>query len=99
MPEEATTAVEEVVTEETPSEEVQPCIINLGTVDNNILIQDQNYEFYYQRVKDPNNNKTPFFEVFYRTDGQPWAIVNGLLTEKYSIAKTEDIITQITKTC
>ena len=72
-------------------------IINLSGVDAAVLVKDQNYEFYYQRIKDPDGNKTPYFTLCYRESSQPWATVNGVLSEGYSVAKTEDIIKEIQK--
>jgi hypothetical protein len=72
-------------------------IIKLTTVENSILVEEQNYEFQYTRVKDPEGQKTPYFTVCYREKGSIWSTVNGLLEEKFSIAKTVDIIEEIRK--
>lgn len=92
---EAVEAKEEVSMEVEKVTKEESSIINLAGVDSAILIKDQNYEFYYQRVYDPDKNKTPYFALSYRESNQPWATVNGLLSESYSIAKTEDIIKEI----
>jgi hypothetical protein len=85
----------EIKMEVEPVKPEESSIINLASVDSAILVKDQNYEFYYQRVYDPDKNKTPYFTLCYRESNQPWATVNGVLSDGYTIAKTEDIIKEI----
>lgn len=71
-------------------------LTKLRDIEDEILVQDMNYEFHYKRVINPDNNPTDLFNLFYREQSQEtWITCNGLLSEDFTVAKTEDVIQQI----
>lgn len=74
----------------------ESAIINLGTVEETVQVQDHEYLFNYTKVRDPDNNLTNLFRLAYKERSQQtWNICNGLLSKNFSVAKTQDIQAQI----
>lgn len=70
--------------------------IQLSTIENNYLVKDMNYDFYYRRIFDPEQQSKKFFNLFFKEQGQPaWNVCNGVLTDDFTVVKTEDVIRQI----
>jgi len=73
-----------------------PALVRLVDVSENVVVQDMNYIFHYARVKKPDTNPSSFFELHYKEEQQEiWATSNNLLSEKFTVAKTEQVINQI----
>ena len=80
------------------SDENSSALVNLKSVEKSIKIDDMGYEFCYQRIMDPDKSNTSLFTISHREKGQPvWVTCNGLLTDEYTIAKTEEVISEISK--
>lgn len=72
-------------------------LISLATVENQILVKDMNYLFHYERIKNPDNVLTKYFNLFYKEEKQNvWSVcATGLLSDEFTIVKTEDAINDI----
>lgn len=72
---------------------VQDYVSHLNGI-NNLEITEFNQQTYkFCKVKDPNGEYTDKFEVFTRPVGSAtWDILNGLLTERYSVARLEPFV-------
>jgi len=72
-------------------------LIQLRDVEKEVLVQDMNYQFQYVRVPDPDNLQTKYFNLFYKENNAPtWNVCpTGLLSDEYTIVKTEDAIKEI----
>ncbi len=67
----------------------QDWIIHLTGINNVSITEFNKYDYKFRRVPDPDKKLTDKFEVFTRPDGGEWKILNGLLTERYSVACLE----------
>jgi hypothetical protein len=69
----------------------------LAEVDDNLMVQDMNYAFYYDRVKNPDGENTNCFTLQYKEDQQEqWDICkSGLLTTTFSVVTTTEVISQV----
>lgn len=78
------------------NDSVNPMIIPLTNIDQELLVRDMNYEFKYQRLIKPDNTPSNLFTLMYRNvDAPNWFVKNGLLSNFYSVAKTELLIEKI----
>ena len=92
---EETIAVDETTT--TPAQEntSHPMVL-LKDIEENVLIQDMNYEFFYTRIMQPDGNPSDLFNLNYREQSmERWVTCNGCLTQNFTIVKTEEAIRQI----
>ena len=97
MTEQVQEQVEEV---EVVAEPQLPAIIPLASQEGDLIqFTDYDLEMTYKRVKDPEDQNTNFWEVFYRDIGKPnWFTVNGLLSKEFTIARTEALVGQLSTT-
>lgn len=73
-----------------------PALTPLANIEDNVLIQDMNYLFHYERVKKPDGNPSHLFALHYREEQQEqWASCKTLLTNVFTVARTEAVIAQI----
>jgi len=71
-------------------------LVPLADVENNVLVEDMNYRFHYERVKKPDGNPSNYFALHYREEHQEqWSSCKNLLTNVFTVAKTEAVIAQI----
>ena len=71
-------------------------LVPLANVENNVLVEDMNYRFHYERVKKPDGNPSNYFALHYREEQQEqWSSCKNLLTNVFTVAKTEAVIAQI----
>ena len=75
---------------------VNPAVIQLSSVERTINIQDMNYQFHYTRLKKPDAVDDKVFLLNYKENQQPsWSTSKNLLSDEFTVAKTEMIIQQI----
>jgi len=73
-----------------------PAIIPLRTIQDDVLVKDMNYEFYYRRIVKPDNTPSDLFNLHYREQTIPtWETCNGCLAGNFTVVKTEEAIRQI----
>jgi len=82
---------------ETTTTEVQnPALVRLVDVTQSTRVEDMNYIFNYTRVKNPDDVFTPYFALHYKEQQQEnWSSCRNLLSDKFTVAKTAAVITQI----
>jgi hypothetical protein len=77
-------------------EQINPALTKLSDVVETIAIPDMNYMFCYTRVKKPDDTQSDLFVLHYKENQQEnWATSRGLLSQKFTVAKTAEIIRQI----
>lgn len=80
----------------TQTEQQTEMLIKLSNVENDVEVQDMNYIFHYNRVSQPDTNLSDLFSLHYREQQWlTWETCRGLLSEKFTIARTEMVIQQI----
>lgn len=68
----------------------------LEDIQQKFEITDFDYNFEYQRIFDPKGNPTNHFIVFFKNNvDSEWSIKNGLLSNKFTVVKTEDVMKKI----
>jgi hypothetical protein len=73
-----------------------PALTRLIDVQNNIAVNDMNYIFHYTRVIKPDNVASNLFALHYKENQQTnWSSCKSLLTDQFTVAKTDLIIGQI----
>jgi len=82
--------------ENVTTQEPNLAIVRLADIEDEVLVQDMNYEFFYKRIVKPDENPSDLFNLHYREETmQQWATCNGCLTEGFTVVKTEEAIRQI----
>lgn len=73
-------------------------VTNLENVKESLFVEDFNFNYFYQRVFDPDNKPTKYFNLFYKDQqNSNWLTKNGLLTNEFTVVKSEDILHKIQK--
>lgn len=73
-----------------------PALVQLSTIENEVLVSDMNYLFHYRRVKRPDDIFSDYFALNYKEEQQEqWSTCRGLLSSVFTVAKTEQVIQQI----
>ena len=89
----AVVASTDIVTSVAPTD----WVVSLTGINNVTINEFDKQEFKFRRVKDPAENYTDKFEVFMKYAGtDTWNILNGMLTERYTVASLESFTTQLT---
>jgi len=79
-----------------PETTIDTGLTPLVDVEENVVIDDMNYKFHYERVKKPDGNPSNYFALHYREEQQEqWSSCKSLLTNMFTVAKTESVIAQI----
>lgn len=96
--------LEETSLEEEPDTEQQEqtpamstdWVVHLRSVNSYELNEFGRYDYNFVRIKDPNDIYTDKFAVFGKMNGsEDWNILNGLLSDRYGIAKTETFVNEL----
>jgi hypothetical protein len=73
-----------------------PALIRLIDVPLTTRVEDMNYIFNYTRIKNPDAIDTSYFALHYKEQQQEtWSSCRGLLSDKFTVAKTDAVIAQI----
>jgi hypothetical protein len=73
-----------------------PALVKLSNVENNVLVEDMNYLFHYEKVIRPDLNPSNLFALHFREQQQEnWSTCRSLLSKKFTVAKTAMVIEQI----
>lgn len=71
-------------------------IIKLSTIDDSVLVMDLNHQFHYKRFVKPDEVASNCFVLSYKGANQTtWNVSKSLLSNEYTVAKTEQVIDQI----
>ena len=71
-------------------------LIRLADAEDNVSFIDNGIQYHYKRVKNPEGISAPYYELFFKKESNPtWFTVNGLLSTKFTIAKTESVVETI----
>lgn len=71
-------------------------VSHLNGINNLEITEFGQQTFKFRKVKDPNDEYTDKFEVFTKQVGsEHWDILNGLLTERYSVARLEPFVSSL----
>lgn len=71
-------------------------LINLNEAGNSVTVNDMDYQFVYTRVMKPDGKESPYYTLCYKSEAAPeWSIANGLLSEEFTVCRTEAVIKNI----
>lgn len=71
---------------------------NLKEAGKILTIKDMNYTFSYSQAPLPDKKESKYYTLSYKEDGDPlWHMVNGLLTDDFTVCRTEKAIAEISK--
>jgi hypothetical protein len=80
----------------TPVADTSLPIVSLVDITDGVTVKDMNYEFRYDRIKQPNDNMSDLFNLNYREESmERWITCNGCLTQNFTVVKTEEVMRQI----
>jgi len=86
---------EEILVDDTEVVTIQT-IVPLKDIEDNVLVQDMNYEFFYKRIMQPDDSLSDLFNLHYREQSmERWITCNGCLTQNFTVVKTEEVMRQI----
>jgi len=71
-------------------------LIPLYTIEDHIMVEDMDYQFYYDRIVKPDDSMSNCFALHYKEQQQEqWKTCKSLLSTLFTVAKTQNIIQQI----
>jgi hypothetical protein len=71
-------------------------IIKLSNIPESTLVADMNYQFHYRRVQKADGTLSNYFVLCYKEENQQnWGICKNLLSQEYTVAKTQEVINSI----
>jgi len=71
-------------------------VTRLKNVPDFVLVKDMGYDFYYKRIIKPDTGVSDAFNLFCKNQESPtWLTYRGVLTDDYTIVRTEEAIKQI----
>lgn len=71
-------------------------LIKLSTVEKEVAVDDLTKNLLYRRVFTPTEQPSPYFALFYKEkEAAIWNTKSGLLSNDFTIVKTEDVFNEI----
>lgn len=71
-------------------------MIHLATVDSDLAIKDFEREIFYKRIYNPDNTKSGYCSIHIKNN-DIWNTCNGLLSDAFTVIKSEDVLTDVCK--